>query len=406
MLAFALYLETTRDNLHLVIASTVASARAIVEDGDGSLGLRFYFGNSYRQGKYKGQDAGFIKIGKTTKTVVYLGGAMASSYQVFRGWSVGGIVLEELNLLHENTINEAKGRTLMAQDPKYFISHNPVSSHHKIYEWLEELESKDLVNYDHSTIYDNPALTEERRKQIISQFDPDSIFYKQFILGERVDAQGLVYSIKDYNIIPADKINYDDYIDYIVTADIGDGPSATVFHFSGMRRGFKGVDVLFEYRHRNDDKENIKNPKQPIEYAQDLKEFILASMAAVNRFPTALIIDGSNAFYRDVQSVLRNTNLARLTTKFPYKENIGERIRYSSSLLYQGRLRFSSRCPKTIEAFKSVQYDTKAYEKGEARYLDEPTKGTRCDEVDSCLYGVYYWVKDLNRVSYNININN
>lgn len=88
-LAFALYLESTPDKLHLVIASTVSSARAIVEDGDGRLGLKQYFGNRYKQTKYKDSNAGIIKTSTGEKIVVYIGGSMESSYKVFRGWSVG-----------------------------------------------------------------------------------------------------------------------------------------------------------------------------------------------------------------------------------------------------------------------------------------------------------------------------
>ena len=87
-LAFALYLETTPDKVHLVIASTVASARAIVEDGDGALGLKYYFTEArYHATKYKGNDAGIIKTATGEKIVVYLGGCMESSYKAFRGWN-------------------------------------------------------------------------------------------------------------------------------------------------------------------------------------------------------------------------------------------------------------------------------------------------------------------------------
>ena len=46
-LAFALQLENTPDQIHLVIASTVASAKAVIEDGDGLLGLSQYFASRY-----------------------------------------------------------------------------------------------------------------------------------------------------------------------------------------------------------------------------------------------------------------------------------------------------------------------------------------------------------------------
>lgn len=84
VVAFAMHLETTPDKLHLIIASTVSTARNIYEDGDGALGLSQYFGPRYKQTKYKGSEAGIIQTPSGEKIVVYLGGAMESSYKQFR----------------------------------------------------------------------------------------------------------------------------------------------------------------------------------------------------------------------------------------------------------------------------------------------------------------------------------
>lgn len=400
-LAFALHLEKTPDKLHLVIASTVASARNIVEDGDGKLGLKYYFAENYKQTTYKNNDAGIIKTATGEKIVVYLGGLMESSYKQFRGWSVGSIVLEEANLLHENTIIEAKSRTLMAQDPKYFISMNPCASTAKIYEWLDDLQSKGIVNYNHSTIFNNPAITDERRNEIISEFDKDSLYYRQMILGQRVNAEGAVYKLYDYNKID---IDLNDYISYVCIMDIGDGPSATAFICLALRKGFKGCDVLYEYRHRNDDKQNKMNPKNQPDYVNDFADFILNCIHTIGRPPVACIIDASDSVYRLTQMALNERHIGNITLKYPYKEKIDERIKYSCSLLYQGRLRFNKSCKETIKSFEQVEYDPKAYDKGEIRYNDQPTLGTRCDEVDATLYGVYYYYNDIKRVPYDIHI--
>lgn len=402
ILAFAMYLEETPDRLHLVIASTVSSARNIVEDGDGALGLKYYFAGRYKETKYKNHDAGIIQTKNGPKTVVYLGGLMESSYKDFRGWSCGGIVLEEANLLHPNTITEAKGRVLMAQQPKFFISMNPSTATCPIYQWLDELIEKKLVNYDKSTIYDNPAITQERIQEIISEFDPNSIFYRQKILGERVNAEGVVYTLRDYNTFSG--LNVSDYIAYVIVCDIGDGPSATVFECVALRKGFKGCDVIAEYRHRNDDKENRMNPKQPIQYAEDLALFTRSCIDLFQKPPKTVIIDGSNAFYRDCRDAFGKNSIGFLTIQYPYKEEIDERIRYSSSLLYLGRIRFKDTCNETIKSFSQVEYDPKAYEKGIIKYNDQPTLGTRCDEIDATLYGVYYFQSDLARVSYDVHV--
>ena len=298
-LAFALYLENTPDRVHLVIASTVASARAIVEDGDGALGLKYYFTEArYRTTKYKGNDAGVVKTATGEKIIVYLGGCMESSFKAFRGWSVGGIVLEELNLLHENTINEARGRNLMAKQPKFFISHNPVANGHPIYKWLDELDSKCLVNYDHSTIFHNPALTDERREAIVGEFDPESIFYKQYILGERVDAEGMIFTIRDYNII--DSWNPKDYNRFLVCCDPGENGSGTSILLAGMKYNEdlkqNELHILKEYWHRNMDKENKRHPKLPRDYARDYCLFIKEVSDLIGRFPEAILIDEDITF--------------------------------------------------------------------------------------------------------------
>ena len=134
-------------------------------------GLQYIFAERYRSGKYKGFDAGFIKTPKGEKTVLYLGGATVSSYANFRGLSAGSIALEEGDLLHENTINEAQGRLFMSSSPKIFVSHNPCSTELPIRKFLESMQEKqpEKVNFRRVSIYNNPAMSEERRNEIISR---------------------------------------------------------------------------------------------------------------------------------------------------------------------------------------------------------------------------------------------
>jgi PBSX family phage terminase large subunit len=264
-LAFALYLEETPDKLHLVIASTVSAARTIVEDGDGRLGLRQYFGPRYRIGRYKELNAGFIRTPTGEKIVLYLGGEMANAYTKFRGFSIGGVVLEEADLLHENTIQEAKNRTMMAVNPKYFISHNPTNPNAPIYKWLDDLLDKNLVNYCHSTIFDNPAISEKRRDEIIAEYDPNSVQYKRYILGMRVVAENLIYNVQPDNVIS--EFSKSDYGSYICVADPGITISATAFILAAYNVKTKSLDILKSYHHRNADQQNQFNQKTSAQYA-------------------------------------------------------------------------------------------------------------------------------------------
>ena len=367
----------------------------------------YYFGSSCRMEKYRGPDGKLktaidclsIKTKNGIKIVVPFGTNTKTANNAWHGWRVSGFCIDELDRACEESINEAQQRITTVQNPFIICTLNPPNPNHPICEWIDNLIERGICNYQKWILDDNIALTPEKIENIKSQYDPSSEYYRRYIMGERCGSEGLVYSLHEYNYLEYDP---NEYIKYIFTADIGDGPSATVFHCLGLRRGFKGVDVLFEYRHRNDDKQNKNNPKQPIQYAEDLRDFIISAMGTINRFPDVLIIDGSPAFYRDIQSVIKNTEIKNITIRFPFKEDIAERIRYSNSLIYQGRLRINKNCKETIESFKSVQYDPKAYLKGDIKYYDEPTMGTRVDEIDSVLYGVYYFINDLKRANYSI----
>lgn len=391
-LAFAMQLETTPDQIHLVIASTVASAKAVIEDGDGVLGLSQYFASRYTKGKYKGLECGYIKTPTGKKIVLYLGGSMESSYKAFRGISAGCIILEEANLLHSNTINEAKGRNLMAKVRKFFISMNPSANEHPIYKWLNELETAGIVNYNKSTIYENPALSEERRNEIISEFDPDSIFYLQYILGERVDAEGSIFNIRPYNVF--DTINKEKYYRFIVSCDPGENASGTAIHLAGLcyneELNQNEIHILKEYWHRNKDKENQKNPKLPRTYAQDYIDFIEECIEEYGIGPENILIDEDITFYRELIDKIGNSNIQTVNVKYVVKKEIEERIRMGVNLLYKGKLRFHSSCRNTINQFKNDHYDPKQIEKGKFVRFDNPLI-SNIDCVDNVEYICTWW---------------
>lgn len=392
-LAFAMYLENSNDMIHLVIASTVATAKAIIEDGNG-FGLRYYFASKYQPNKkYKGQDAGYLKTKKGTKIIVYVGGSNKSSYYAFRGWSVGGIVMEEMNLLHENTINEAKGRILMAKDPKVFISHNPINKKHPIYKWLDELLEKDLVNYNRSTLFDNPALTDERRQEIINEFDPESIFYRQYILGEDVDAEGAIYNIRDYNIL--DDFDPDKYYDYITVCDQGESISASVFILAALRfdedKKQTCVDILKRYYYKNEDKKNAEIKMFP-DTANDYAKFILECQDLMKKYPSRCYIDVNIEFYRNVVNSFRNNNLDLNLIKYVNKDEIEQRIKSGLTLLYTGKLRFYKECKEIIEDFKNAVYDSEKIEKtGKFTRLKHYTSLGHLDGIDAVEYAFTHY---------------
>jgi PBSX family phage terminase large subunit len=400
-LAFALYLEQTPDKLHLVIASTVSAARTIVEDGDGQLGLRQYFGSRYRTGRYKDLNAGFIRTPTGEKIVLYLGGEMANAYTKFRGFSIGGVVLEEADLLNEVTIEEAKNRTLLASSPKYFICHNPTSPHAKIYQWLEDLQQRGLVNYCRTTIFDNPALTDERRNEIIAEFDPNSVQYKRYILGQRVVAEDLIYNVTSDNVIS--RFSNSDYASYICVGDPGITISATAFILAAYNTRTKSLDILKSYHHRNADKANQGNQKTSAQYAADFVQFVKDSEELMGFAPQLAIVDSFNGsdFYYALMAELRRQRFP-LVVKFPIdsegktkKEDMKTRIMLGTSLLYRKKLRIMDTCQDVISDFKDAQYDSKQLEKGVETRLDTFDENGHADLLDCAEYAMIFYKRAL-----------
>jgi PBSX family phage terminase large subunit len=400
-LAFALYLETTPDKVHLVIASTVSSAREIVEDGDGRLGLRQYFGSRYRSGKYKDLACGYINTPTGEKIVVYVGGSLANSYTKFRGWSIGGVEIEELDLLHENTIQEARNRIVMAADPKVFISHNPTNPNHPIYRWLADMQEKGIVNYMHTTLSDNPAISPERIREIASEYDPASVQYRRYILGERVVAENLIYNVAPDDIIS--DFDPKDYSSYILVADPGMTQSATAFILAAYNRKMGSLDILRSYHHRNADEKNKNSHKTQAQYAQDFIAFLRDCRAMMGFSPSLAIVDSFDGadFYYALVGALRDQG-ERLLVKFPIdsegnerKEEMATRIAMGCSLLYRKKLRFYEGCKDVISDFETAQYDPDKLQKGIETRMDDFSSSGHLDELDAVEYAFAFYRKQL-----------
>lgn len=399
-LAFALYLENTRDLIHLVIASTVASARAIVEDGDGKLGLRQYFSERYTMGKYKGHDAGFVKTNNGIKTIVYLGGSKANSYTLFRGWSVGGIVLEELNLLHQTTIDEAQGRIFMAKDPKMFICHNPVEPHNPIYEWLNELQTKGLVNYIHTTLFDNPALTEERREEIINRYAKDSVFYKRYIDGLRCAAEGAIFAqymndnelYEDIDITANGfKDHKSNFIHYSIGLDLGNNEikRGTVLTLTAISRGYKEVHVLESY---------VCKATEVNALVEEIVNKVANWYDTINDYSRfdSIWIDSYGAIQLMLETLRRKVQSERLNIRVQPAMKFGEdkgrraRLELIMFLINQKKIKFSKAADGCVGALREIVYDDKS-----ALPLDNNTQ--EMDFYDSLCYSLTPYIRELTR---------
>jgi PBSX family phage terminase large subunit len=402
--AFCKEIEKSRDMLHLAIGVTSSTAKAILFDGEG-LGIQHWpdwqervqiidgvkrkFKQRIFTGKYKGNDC-LILIPKEnskmpTKYIVAFGGATISSHEPYKGYSVGMFIATQWELLHKNTRNELLKRTALSTHRKHYIDLNPTDPNHSIYKQMDIWIKNGVVNYIHKTMLDNPVMTKERLNQIIAEYDQNSIDYQRDILGKRVVAEGLIYTVDDKkNII--DSFNPSEYHSYVVVADSGESMSATAFILLGITKGFAHVDVLKEYRHRNDDTSGL-GIKYTNDYAIDYLTFIKECRELMGKRARDVYADHDLSFIREYERLQRQEGVGDTIYKAK-KEEIATRIKTGINLLWLGRLRFYKECVWSIKSFRTAVYNPKESAKGVYVRLDDPINGTLIDNIDAIEYGI------------------
>jgi len=394
-LAFAALIEDSNadDYIFLVVGYTSTSAKNNVSFC-GGFGLEHYFGSRARKGKYYGSDCLYIKTKTGDKIVGFMNGSNKSSNEAFHGWPVAGFVLDEVDRLHPNVIDEVKQRIQAKPNAHIIATQNPNSPNHPIYKELDFYQKKNSVNYIHFTLKDNPALSSEDRETIIERYDPESVFYKRFVLGQRVVADNLIYNIRDYNII--DTFESKDYVEYVVVADPGENASATAFSLIAITKGYTELHVLKEYWHRNAEQRNAAI-KMPITYANDFIDFIDESVRIMGKYPSQIYTDLDVTFQRELRQALTKRGFAQLNFKNAIKLEIEERIRQGVSLLYNKKLRFYKDCVHTIDSFKSAQYEPSKAAVGQYERYDNPVMGTKIDAIDAVEYGFSHFLNKIYR---------
>jgi PBSX family phage terminase large subunit len=130
------------------------------------------------------------------RTVHVLGANDAKSEKVLRGLTVALAYVDEVTVIPEEFFTQLLGR-MSPPKAKLFGTTNPDSPAH----WLKA-KFLDRIKTDlhgwlswHFTLDDNPALSEEYKQQIKSEFT--GLWYKRFVLGEWVAAEGAVYDMWD-----------------------------------------------------------------------------------------------------------------------------------------------------------------------------------------------------------------
>lgn len=380
--AFAYELKTTKDKLHLATGSTVANAKLNIGDANG-FGLEYIFRGQCRWGKYKDNDALFVRGPSTRgkqRIIIFAGGAKADSFKKIRGNSYGMWIATEINLHHDNTIKEAFNRTAAASKRKFFWDLNPDNPNAEIYtEYIDKYERKAKsgkllggYNYQHFTIDDNINISEQRRAEIKSQYDVTSIWYKRDILGQRCIAEGLIYRIfaENYKMYAwTDALPRN--LNIIIGVDFGGNNSAHSFTATGITPDFKNVIVLTSERIscRKDDGSDIDPDQLGLLFCDFCKRVI----NVCGNISRVYCDSAEQVLIAGLRTAARKQGLSWLSIQNSLKDEINNRINLTVQLMAQGRFFYIPDKAESLKnALRTAIWDPK-----------EKTKNVRLDDGSS-----------------------
>ena len=126
------------------------------------------------------------------------GGRDESSASLIQGITFAGILLDEVALMPRSFVEQACARCSVAGSRLWFNC-NPAGPSHWFYKtWILEAEKRNCLRL-HFLMEDNPSLTQAIRKRYQNLYT--GVFYRRFVLGQWVQAQGRVYDFFDADMV-------------------------------------------------------------------------------------------------------------------------------------------------------------------------------------------------------------
>lgn len=137
--------------------------------------------------------------GKTNYYYMF-GGKDESSYTLVQGITLAGVLFDEVALMPRSFVEQAMARCSV-DGSKFWFNCNPENPAHWFYiEWIKKATERNIL-YLHFTMNDNLSLSDKIKARYEAMYS--GVFYRRYILGLWVKAEGLVYPMfnRDAHIV-------------------------------------------------------------------------------------------------------------------------------------------------------------------------------------------------------------
>lgn len=294
------------------------------------------------------------------------GGKDESSQDLIQGITLAGVLFDEVALMPESFVNQATARCSV-EGAKHWFNCNPDSRMHWFKQkWINKYRKKGYL-YLHFLMDDNPSLSEAKKEFYKVMYV--GMFYRRFILGQWVAADGVIYDMfsKD-NLFTEDPGVAWHLCRRYVAVDYG---TTNPMVFLDAWDDETTFWIRNEYYYDSKIKQRQKTDAQ---YADDFEEFV------GHDHNVTVILDPSAVSFR---LELRNRG-------YHVKEadnEVRDGIRMVSTLMQKRRIMVHRRnCPKFQKEVSSYIWDEKAIQRG----VEQPVKAN-----DHAMDAMRYLIKTI-----------
>lgn len=286
-----------------------------------------------------------ISFGGRQNKFYLFGGRDEGAAALIQGVTLAGVLFDEVALMPRSFVEQGLARCSVSGS-KLWFNCNPEGPAHWFYlEWIKKAEERGAL-YLHFSLEDNPSLS----KRIVNRYKKmySGLFYRRFILGEWVVAQGRIYDFIDESFY-ADPPDERDIAEYAISCDYGTANPAS-FGLWGLSGG-----VWFRLNEYYYDSKSEGRQKTDAEYALDLLEL------KGERALSAVVVDPSAASFIET---LRRENLPVIKAD----NEVLSGIRLTADLLKMRKIVICRPCLSAIREFSQYCWDESSLS------LDAPIK--------------------------------
>lgn len=274
-----------------------------------------------------------VQFGGRENQFYLFGGRDESSAALIQGITLAGVLLDEVVLMPRSFVEQACARCSVTGS-KLWFSCNPESPQHWFYkEWVCRAEEKNAL-YLHFDLDSNPGLSPEILRRYHAMYS--GVFYRRFVLGQWVMAEGQVYDFFDESFV--EPVPGGDFSEYRVSCDYGTSNPAS-FGLWGEQGG-----VWYRIDEYYYDSRKAGRQKTDREYVEALKDLV------GDRKVRKVIVDPSAASF--IQALGQ--------AGFPVEKasnQVLQGIRVTADLMKQRKLVICQPCGDAIREFSLYRWE-------------------------------------------------